>query len=64
MSYEERLRKLDMFSLKYRRLRGDLIEVYKFVHDQHAGYLKGMFELNETDRGRGHQYRFVLSKAW
>ena len=32
LEYEERLRKLDMFSLKYRRLQGDLIEVFKFVN--------------------------------
>ena len=63
LSYEDRLRKLDLFSLKYRRLRGDLIEVYKFVHGQHSGYLKGMFELNETDRGRGHQYKLIVKHS-
>ena len=33
LSYPERLRKLKLPTLSYRRLRGDLIEVYKIVHD-------------------------------
>jgi len=30
-SYEERLRTLDLPTLKYRRLRGDMIETYKML---------------------------------
>ena len=31
LSYEERLRKLELPTLSYRRLRGDMIEVYKII---------------------------------
>ena len=33
LSYEDRLRKLKLPSLSYRRLRGDMIEVFKITHE-------------------------------
>ena len=63
LPYEERLRKLNMFSLRYRRLRGDMIEVFKFVHGQQSEYLKGMFEFNSLNRGRGHQYKLIMKRS-
>ena len=32
LTYEERLKRLDLPTLMYRRLRGDMIEVYKILH--------------------------------
>lgn len=63
LEYEDRLRKLNMFSLRYRRLRGDLIEVFKFVNGQQSGYLRGMFEMQPTNRGRGHQFKLILKHS-
>jgi hypothetical protein len=51
MEYNQRLRKLNMPMLKYRRARGDMIEVFKIlngIYDIHATI--GMMELNT----RGH----------
>jgi len=33
MSYTGRLSRLNLPTLKYRRLRGDMIEVFKITHD-------------------------------
>ena len=41
LTYEERLRKLNLPSLSYRRLRGDMIEVYKLTH--------GLYDINPRD---------------
>jgi len=36
MSYTDRLSRLKLPTLKYRRLRGDMIEVFKITHDLHV----------------------------
>ena len=63
LEYEDRLRTLNLFSLKYRRLRGDLIETYKFVNGQDIGYLKGMFEFSRQIRGRDHQHKLIIKQS-
>ena len=35
LPYEERLLQLNLHTLKYRRLREDMIEVYKITHDMY-----------------------------
>jgi len=35
LSYKEHLLQLNLHTLKYRRLRGDMIEVYKIIHDMY-----------------------------
>ena len=55
MEYNERLSKLKMPTLKYRRMRGDMIEVFKIINDIYDPLTTvDMFELNTTSNTRGH----------
>jgi len=51
LHYEERLRHLELMSLETRRVRGDLIEVFKFLN---GGYTTGADI--EYDKGNRRDY--------
>jgi hypothetical protein len=55
MEYNERLKKLKMPTLKNRRMRGDMIEVFKIINGIYDPLTTvDMFELNTTSNTRGH----------
>ena len=53
-SYEERLKRLGLFNLEKRRLRGDMIEVYKLMNGVERVNVDRLFTLSEYRKTRGH----------
>ena len=61
LSYEERLRKLKLPTLAYRRLRGDLIEMFKIATGLYErDTCQVLVDLNERT-SRGHKYKLKKS---
>ena len=57
ISYEERLEKRGSFSLEQRRLRGDLIEVYKIMRGMDRVDSQKLFPRVEKSITRGHRFK-------
>jgi len=61
LSYEQRLRVLKLPTLIFRRIRGDLINVYKYVHGIYDSKLVSLnFDDGET---RGHDYKLKKTRC-
>ena len=58
IEYSERLRRLNLPTLVYRRMRGDVIEIFKHLHTYDVETLSPSFQLrNRPSRKHGFQLR-------
>ena len=57
LSYVERLERLGLYTLEFRRIRGDLIETYKIIKGLDTLEAGNMFPMLGESRTRGHSLR-------
>ena len=61
--YEERLQRLILPTLAYRRTRGDMIEVYKLLHGKYDSDVSNIVKLHKDSDTRGHSLKLFIERA-
>ena len=60
LPYEQRHRKLNLPTLRYRRHRGDMIEVYTILHGIYDKDISdGILHMVQDSRTRGHSLKLL-----
>jgi hypothetical protein len=62
LAYEDRLKKLELPTLRFRRLRGDIIETYKLMTGIYDSTLPPLLYTDNCDRTRGHRLKLKKSR--
>ncbi|KAF2347434.1 Reverse transcriptase RNA-dependent DNA polymerase [Trinorchestia longiramus] len=60
LSYERRLQRLELISLEQRRLRGQLIQTFKYLNGLNNVTLEGLFERDGNVRTRNNGQKLLL----
>ena len=68
MSYPDRLSKLKLPTLAYRRIRGDMIELYKLIHgnyDRNTSNIINLYKYHNklNERTRGHMWKICHERS-
>ena len=65
LTYEERLRALKLPSLEFRRVRGDLIEVFKITHNLYDPLTTHslLIPCNYNNNTRSHNYKLLKPRV-
>ena len=63
LSYENRLKHTGLTTLSERRIRGDMIEVFKILKGFNKVNYETWFKLSVNRRTRGHNYRLVKTRS-
>jgi len=64
LPYEQRFRKLNLPTLRYRRHCGDMIEVYKILHGIYDKDISdGILHMAQDSRTRGHSLKLVAQHS-
>ena len=63
LPYPDRLRRLGLPSLVYRRRRGDMVTVYQLIHGGMDVPENTFLRRNDSERTRGHQWKLHKPRA-
>ena len=59
-SYHQRIQDLDLISLAHRRLRGQLIEVFKYLNEFTTASARGLFDYDLNDGTRNNAAKLIV----
>ena len=62
-NYETRLKTLNLTNLEDRRIRGDLIQVFKLIKGIDNVDYRTLFKLADCSRTRGHKFKIVKVRS-
>ena len=63
LPYEDRLKELGLYTLSDRRIRADMIGVYKIIHGYTDIKMDRLFAINNQSDTRGHTFKLIVPKT-
>ena len=63
LSYENRLKMLNLSTLTYKRFRGDMVETYKILNNIYDKDVVPLLALNNNVKTRGNSFKLSVNRA-